>query len=220
LPVGAEFLLRAQPNLLNRIKLMLPVQSSLQKYSDSILTQITSITLAVSSHIRGVSRSSRTRGGMRWTRAALLTSALTCGRRSRVVLTSRRWRQVGERDFTGDGGKQARSPGRARSKPLKPLRREGRVFRWTCGDALACFPHFARGAAGAAGTRFSLRPLIFRANGSSIARAFRAAGSQKCISPSLRAKRSNPSSREARMDCFVAEPVIGRAFARPVGSSQ
>jgi hypothetical protein len=22
------------------------------------------------------------------------------------------------------------------------------------------------------------------------------------------------------MDCFVAEPVIGRAFARPVGSSQ
>jgi hypothetical protein len=27
----------------------------------------------------------------------------------------------------GDGGKRARSPGRARSKPLKPLRREGRV---------------------------------------------------------------------------------------------
>jgi hypothetical protein len=29
----------------------------------------------------------------------------------------------------GDGGKKARSPGRARSKPLKPLRRECRVFR-------------------------------------------------------------------------------------------
>jgi hypothetical protein len=26
--------------------------------------------------------------------------------------------------------------------------------------------------------------------------------------------------REASLDCFVAEPVIGRAFARPVGSSQ
>jgi hypothetical protein len=25
---------------------------------------------------------------------------------------------------------------------------------------------------------------------------------------------------QGRMDCFVAEPVIGRAFARPVGSSQ
>jgi hypothetical protein len=63
----------------------------------------------------------------------------------------------------GDGGKQARSPRRARRKPLKPLRREGRVFRWTCGDALACFLLFARGAAGAAGTRLSLRPLFFKA---------------------------------------------------------
>jgi hypothetical protein len=26
--------------------------------------------------------------------------------------------------------------------------------------------------------------------------------------------------RKERVDCFVAEPVIGRAFARPVGSSQ
>jgi len=26
--------------------------------------------------------------------------------------------------------------------------------------------------------------------------------------------------RKDKMDCFVAEPVIGRAFARPVGSSQ
>jgi len=26
-----------------------------------------------------------------------------------------------------DGGKKARSPGRARYKPLKPLRREGRI---------------------------------------------------------------------------------------------
>jgi hypothetical protein len=29
----------------------------------------------------------------------------------------------------GDGGKKARSPGRARHKPLKPLRRECRVSR-------------------------------------------------------------------------------------------
>ena len=55
-----------------------------------------------------------------------------CGRRSRVVLTPRRWRQVRGWQVgpTGcrlaisadDGGKRARSPGRARSKPLKPLR--------------------------------------------------------------------------------------------------
>ena len=65
--------------------------------------------------------------GMRWTRAALLTRAPPCGRRSRVVLTPRRWRQVLEKQASckflgGDGGKQARSPGRARNKPLKPLR--------------------------------------------------------------------------------------------------
>jgi hypothetical protein len=59
---------------------------------------------------------------------------LTCVRRSRVVLAPRRWRQVSRICLRNDGGKQARSPGRARSKPLKPLRREGRVFRWTCGD--------------------------------------------------------------------------------------
>src|ERR1700691_3705969 len=39
------------------------------------------------------------RVGMRWTRVALKTRAQSCGRRSRVVLTPRRWRQVGGRHF-------------------------------------------------------------------------------------------------------------------------
>jgi hypothetical protein len=43
------------------------------------------------------------------------------GRRSRVVLTPRRWRQVLRKPPQGDGDKKARSPGRARSRPLKPL---------------------------------------------------------------------------------------------------
>ena len=61
-----------------------------------------------------------------------------CGWRSRVVLTPRRWRQVLRRRVPpnrailaanprSDGGKRARSPGRARRKPLKPLRRESRM---------------------------------------------------------------------------------------------
>src|ERR1700732_4793790 len=50
------------------------------------------------------------------------------GRQSRVVLTPRRWRQVCGGNFAGDGGKKARSPGRVRSKLLKPLRGECRVF--------------------------------------------------------------------------------------------
>src|ERR1700738_4035636 len=45
-----------------------------------------------------------------------------CGRQSRVVLTPRRWRQVRGNFPANDGGKKARSPGRARNKPLKPLR--------------------------------------------------------------------------------------------------
>ena len=55
--------------------------------------------------------------GMRWTRAAPKTRALIRGRRSRVVLTPRRWRQVRDdaSHHTDDGGKKARSPGRARS---------------------------------------------------------------------------------------------------------
>jgi hypothetical protein len=40
-----------------------------QKYSASLFTQITCVSLPVSSHWRGGSRSSRTRDGMRWTRA-------------------------------------------------------------------------------------------------------------------------------------------------------
>jgi len=58
----------------------------------------------------------------------------------------------------------SRSPGRARRKPLKPSRRErrGRVNLWS---TTVCFLPFAHGAMGAAGTRFSLRPLFYsRAN--------------------------------------------------------
>jgi hypothetical protein len=43
------------------------VQPLSQKYFCFRLTQITSHIFAVSSHLRGGSRSSRTRGGMRWT---------------------------------------------------------------------------------------------------------------------------------------------------------
>src|ERR1700676_1857920 len=97
---------------------------------------------------------------MRWTRAALLTRASTCGRRSRVVLTPRRWRQVGGSNSADDGGKQARSPGRARRKPLKPLRGECRAFSGvTVVTTLVCYLHTAHEAAGASGARHSLRPL-------------------------------------------------------------
>jgi hypothetical protein len=44
-----------------------------------------------------------------------------------------------------DGGKRARSPGRARRKPLKPLRREGRVISATPVVTTLCFLPMHRG---------------------------------------------------------------------------
>ena len=75
-------------------------------------------THAPSHPARGAARDRHeTRGGMRWPRWTRLTSVTRCGRRSRVVLTPRRWRQVSRVTSWSDGGKKARSPGRARSKP-------------------------------------------------------------------------------------------------------
>src|SRR5260221_2894132 len=98
-------------------------------------------------------------------RETLMRTAKSCGPDAPTLASSLR-RHVGPTGFwhaisANDGGKQARSPGRARRKPLKPLRRECRVFRGTCGDYTRVLPHFAHEAAGAAGTRLSLRPLFF-----------------------------------------------------------
>ncbi len=94
-----------------------------------------------------------------------------CVRRSRVVLTPRRWRQVRgvksaqpglDKTYPlSDGGKTARSPGRARRKPLKPLR------AGTPGDSgvlvvtrVRSTTTSAHEAAGATGIRRSPRPLL------------------------------------------------------------
>src|ERR1700738_5175991 len=99
---------------------------------------------------------------MRWTRAAPKTRALACGRRRRVVLTPRRWRQVGDdaSHHADGGGKQARSPGRARNKLLKPSRAgmPGDPGATVVTNARAYYS--TRAAAGATGTRHSPRPLL------------------------------------------------------------
>jgi hypothetical protein len=97
---------------------------------------------------------------MRWTRMARLTSVLVCGRRSRVVLTSRRWRQASQKFLQGDGDNKARSPRRARRKPLKPSRAgmPGDPGATVVTNARATYS--TRAAAGATGTRHSPRPLL------------------------------------------------------------
>ena len=101
--------------------------------------------------------------GMQWTLRHQLTSDVAGGRPSRVVLTPRRRRQVGDDALhrADDGDKKARSPGRARRKPLKPLRRKRRVNpAKPVVTMLVCFIYFAREAAGAASTRRFLHPLL------------------------------------------------------------
>jgi hypothetical protein len=77
---------------------------------------------------RGAYASSRTRGGMRWTQAVSLDerccarTAKACGPGAPTLALRSR---VSPAD---DGGKRARSPGRARYKLLKPLRGECRMY--------------------------------------------------------------------------------------------
>jgi len=79
-------------------KLFLPVQSFQKKFSVSRLTQNSGISKTIPHPQRGAYRD---RHG-RWVRDAVDASraerrtARLSGRRSRVVLTPRRWRQVGE----------------------------------------------------------------------------------------------------------------------------
>ena len=143
----------------------------MQKYFRSRLTQITSISPAVSppeGRLAIVTNAGRDAMDVaaRETSAACWRTVKSCRSDAPMLASSLRRRapaQPGQtrRQSAGDGGKQARSPGRARRKPLKPLRREGRVSRRTLGDyARVLHLNFAREAAGASGTRLSLCPLL------------------------------------------------------------
>src|SRR6204780_5502278 len=110
---------RDQRNLLNRINLIWVVQSSSQKYSGSLLTQITCISLAIPAHTQGAFRDRHGRRvGMRWTWVALLTRALTsrtaksCGPDAPTLASS--WRKS---DVGPDGGDTLISPMKGTNKP-------------------------------------------------------------------------------------------------------
>jgi len=144
---------------------------------------------------------------MRWTRAALETRAPACGRRSRVVLTPRRRRQVCEKTRRR---RRQESPisGESTKETVKTTRvRECRVFPGaTVVTTLVCYLHTAHEAAGATGTRHSPRPR-FRAQVSRTARAPRAAGREGVFRTPRhceeRKRRSNPFFRTVAMDCFA-----------------
>ena len=85
---------------------------------------------------------------------------------------------------------------------------------------LVCSFYFACEAAGASCARHSLRPLISEGRTSmQNSGAGRGEIAKSCLDVIARGKATKQSSFLflGAMDCF-AEPVIGRAFARPVGS--
>src|SRR5579872_799199 len=104
------------------------------------------------------------------------------GRRSRVVLTSRRWRQPGDNAYALRRGWWQESPitREITKQPLKPPRRESRIVWRTCGDELMCFLFSHMRLRVSQIARLSLRPhLLGRAmaatRANSAARALAAA---------------------------------------------
>ncbi|SDT34405.1 hypothetical protein SAMN05444158_5518 [Bradyrhizobium canariense] len=145
----------------------------------------------------------------------------------------RRWHQIGDdaSHHTDDGDNKARSPGRARNKPLKPLRRECRrapVHLWRLTRVLSTFAHGAAGAAAhPAFPAPSLPSWVFWANASCNPGAIRAAGRLACIFSSLkfesticmgvRSKQSN--GRYRRNGSALPLPLWERAGVRGPGLS-
>ena len=146
-----------------------------------------------------------------------------------MVLTPRRWRQVLEKQLLGgEGGNKARSPGRARRKPLKPSRAgmpgdpgatvvtNARVFYST------------RAAAGASGTRHSPLPTWGRRLHAQLGRIARRECERisKIGATSLRGaeRRSNPFLLSyCGMDCFASLAMtVGslECFTEPVGQAR
>ena len=86
-----------------------------------------------------------------------------CGRRSRVVLTPRRWRQVCGKVFRRRRWQESPVTEESAKETVKTIA-QGRlgVSGEPVVTTLVCFIYFAREAMGATGTRLSLRPLFLR----------------------------------------------------------
>src|SRR6266700_1496295 len=141
-------------------------------------------------------------------------------RRSRVVLTPRCWRQVrgvksaqpglDKNISVDDGGKRARSPGRARRKPLKPLRAgtsgdsgvlvvtRVRSTTTKCTRDRGCNGHPAFPTPSLGGRFF---------NDSS---ALRCEAANVCLVVIASAVKQSIAPRKERMDCFAALAMTAR----------
>src|SRR5436190_10653874 len=129
--------------------------------------------------------------------------------------------------------RRIRSPGRARNKPLKPLRGECRVISGvTVVTTLVCSLHLSHArlrvhrAPGIPCALCYRGPKKIHANLGRLAPWDRgvvldviARSDLSAVAQRAKAEATKQSTLQFRgnMDCF-AQPVIGRAFARPAGS--
>ena len=203
--------LRAPSNLLNRIKLFLPVQSGLQKYFRFGLTQIRCISLTVPSrqegriarrHERGagcggresVRRARQSQGEMNLVSGQLackMIGALADGKavwfRHPLLVPSWRRRNQARPGLISLNPPatvttRIRSPGRARYKLLKPLRGECRVGSGvTVVTTLVCFVLFRTRGCGCIGHPAFPAPSFFLGGSFCKTRAHRAARSRRRI---------------------------------------
>ena len=122
--------------------------------------------------IGGAYASSRTSGGLRWTRGCIIRRGMrACVRQKRVVLIPRRWNQPAGPE---PGGTAAKKPGHRGERAIsRKTIAQGRPACSGVPVILVCFLRLslAHEAAGATCIRPSLRPLSFEGHEPGIARA-------------------------------------------------
>jgi hypothetical protein len=151
-------------------------------------------------------------------RTALTRTAKLCGPDAPTLASSSRSR-VGPTGLrqnisVDDGGKRARSPGRARRKPLKPLRAgmPGDSGVLVVTRVRSTTPS-AHEAAGAAGTRRSPRPLFWAkikciSSGASRREREGVSANNAAVEVGFRTKQSLPSFLQTRSSCPDFDPGI------------
>ena len=160
--------LRQNADFPRRINVIWVVQSRLQKYSASVVGQITRITPPVSRQMRGArdrhERAVRCDGRERRDRRTRLThTAKSCGPDAAVLALSPREAKL----LGGDGGKKAVHRGEHEVSRKAIAQGRPECSRCPVCSCAVLFAQIARETAGAASTRSSLRPLFERAGCSS-----------------------------------------------------
>jgi hypothetical protein len=148
------------------------------------------------------------------------TNSACCGRRSRVVLAPVAGvksaevlrAQPGSTNVqsAGDGDKRNSSPGRARRKPLKPLRAG---MPGDSGVPVASTPvlFFCTGGCGCSGHPAFPTPSIFRADNFATARTPGAAGARSCVSDYPGCLKNEATSHWIRISRHYPSPPASAA---------